>query len=38
MSVVGVNNYFITTVFPSTIAEWNKLDLGIQNLTSLDIT
>ena len=25
------NNYFMKTFFPSTITEWNKLDLSIRN-------
>ena len=29
------NNYLMSTFFPSTITEWNKLDLGIRNSTSL---
>ena len=31
------NNYFMNTFFPSTITEWNKLDLSIRNSTSLHI-
>ena len=31
------NNYFVNTFFPSTISEWNKLDLSIRNSTSLNI-
>ena len=31
------NNYFISTFFPSTINEWNKLSLSIRNSTSLHI-
>ena len=30
------NNYFVNT-FPSTVTEWNKLDLNIRNSTSLNI-
>ena len=30
------NNYFKNTSFPSTITEWNKLDLSIYNSTSLN--
>ena len=30
------NNYFINIFFPSIITEWNKLDLSIRNLTSLN--
>ena len=30
-------NYFINTLFPSTITEWNKLDLIIRKSTSLHI-
>ena len=35
--VSGNNNYFTNTFFPSTITEWNKLDLSIRNSTSLHI-
>ena len=35
--VSGNNNYFMNTFFPSTITEWNKLDLSIRNSTSLHI-
>ena len=31
------NNYFINIFFPSTITEWNKLDLSICNSTSLNM-
>ena len=31
------NNYFMNAFFPSTITEWNKLDLSIRNSTSLHI-
>ena len=31
------NNYFINILFPSTITEWNKLDLSICNSTSLNM-
>ena len=31
------NNYFMNTFFPSTINEWNRLDLSIRNSTSLHI-
>ena len=31
------NNYFTRTFFPSTITEWNKLDLSIRNSDSLHI-
>ena len=31
------NNYFINIFFPSTITEWNKLDLSICNSTGLNI-
>ena len=30
-------NYFMNTFFPSTITEWNKLDLSIRKSTSLNI-
>ena len=30
-------NYFMNTFFPSTITEWNKLDLSIHKSTSLNI-
>ena len=30
-------NYFINTFFPSTITEWNKLDLSVRKSTSLHI-
>ena len=30
------NNYFRNTFFPSTITEWNKLDLSIRNSASLE--
>ena len=34
--LVRVNsNYVMNTFFPSTITEWNKLDLSIRNSTSL---
>ena len=36
-SVTVNNNYFVNTFFPSTISEWNKLDLSIRNSTSLNI-
>ena len=29
------NNHFMKSFFPATISEWNKLDLIIQNSTSL---
>ena len=36
--LVRVNtNYFMNTFFPSTITEWNKLDLSIRKSTSLNI-
>ena len=35
--VIVNSNYFINTFFPSTTTEWNKLDLSIGNLTSLNI-
>ena len=31
------NNYFMNIFFQSTTTDWNKLDLGIRNSTSLDI-
>ena len=31
------NNYFMNTFFPSTITEWNKLDLSIRKSTSLNM-
>ena len=31
------NNYFMNTLFQSTITEWNKLDLNIRNSASLTI-
>ena len=31
------NNYFMSMFFPSTITEWNKLDMNIRNSTSLNI-
>ena len=31
------NNYFMSTFFPSTITEWNKLELSIRNSTILHI-
>ena len=31
------NNFFMNTFFPSTITEWNKLDLSIPKPTSLNI-
>ena len=31
------NNYFMNTFFPSTIIEWNKLDLSIRKSSSLNI-
>ena len=31
------NNYFMNTFFPSTITEWNKLDLSIRKSSSLNI-
>ena len=31
------NNYFMNTFFPSTITEWNKLDLSIRNSASLNV-
>ena len=31
------NNYFVSMFFPSTITEWNKLDMNIRNSTSLNI-
>ena len=31
------NNYFMNTFFPSTITEWNKLDLSICKSTNLNI-
>ena len=31
------NNYFMNTYFPSTITEWNKLDLSIRNSASLNV-
>ena len=31
------NNYFMNTFFPSTITEWNKLDLSICNSASPNI-
>ena len=30
------NNYFTNTFFPSTITEWNKLDLSIRKSSSLN--
>ena len=30
-------NYFMNTFFPSTVTEWNKLDLSIRKSTSLNI-
>ena len=30
-------NYFMNTFFPSTITEWNKLDLSIRKSASLNI-
>ena len=38
MSSVRFSKYFINTFFPSTVTEWNKLVLNIQNLTSDDIS
>ena len=36
--LVRVNNiYFMNTFFPSTINEWNKLDLSIRNSASLNV-
>ena len=36
--LVRVNNkYFMNTFFPSTITEWNKLDLSIRNSASLNV-
>ena len=35
--VIANTNYFMDTLFPSTITEWNKLDLSIRKLTSLNI-
>ena len=38
ISLVRVNNnYFMNTPFPSTITEWNKLDLSIRKSTSFNI-
>ena len=38
ISLVRANtNYFMNTFFPSTITEWNNLDLSILKLTSLNI-
>ena len=31
------NNYFMNTFFPSTVTEWNKLDLSIRNSNSHNI-
>ena len=31
------NNYFMNTFFPSTITEWNKLNLSIRNSASLNV-
>ena len=31
------NNYFKNTFCPSTIAEWNELDLSVRNSTALSI-
>ena len=31
------NNYLMKTLFPSTITEWNSLDLSIRKSTSLNI-
>ena len=31
------NNYFMNTFFPSTITEWNKLDLSIRNSASFNV-
>ena len=31
------NNCFMNTFFPSTITEWNKLDMSIRISTSLNI-
>ena len=31
------NNYFMNTFFPSTITEWNKLDLSIRNSASRNV-
>ena len=31
------NNYFMNIFFPSTIPEWNKLDLSIRKSTSFNI-
>ena len=31
------NNYFMNTFFPSTITEWNKLDLSVRKSVSLNI-
>lgn len=38
MSSVRFSKYFINNFFPSTVTEWNKLVLSIQNLTSDDIS
>ena len=36
--LVRVNtNYFMNTIFPSTIAEWYKLDLSIRKSTGINI-
>ena len=36
--LVRVNNsYFINTFFPTTMTEWNKLDLSIRNSASLNV-
>ena len=35
--VRGNNNYFMNTFFPSTITEWNKLDLSIRKSTNLNV-
>ena len=31
------NNYFMSTFFPSTITEWNKLHLSVRNSASLNV-
>ena len=31
------NNYLMNTFFPSTVTEWNKLDLSVRKSVSLNI-
>ena len=35
--LVRVNNNYFMNTFPSTITEWNKLDLSIRNSASLNV-